>query len=145
MTLKNNRAPLLYHRSPETANFGLTSVTLTFDFWPWPFASTPLLSMLITPENFIMMQWWEHNEKGVTDRRTNREMERSVLKSCLVDTSGVSAVININIHMTQFNLHIWQTSYFNSPRLSVYTGVHSHVHFQQRTDGKGMHNGTEVQ
>ena len=35
----------------------LTSVTLTFDLWPWAFAWTSLLSMLITPEDFVMI-WW---------------------------------------------------------------------------------------
>ena len=49
----------------------LTSVTLTFDLWPWPFAWTSLLTMVITPENFMMIQWWEHGEKGVTDRQTD--------------------------------------------------------------------------
>ena len=56
MTLKNNRAPLLsniklyvsFHHhmwiqtgvSPETKSWVVTSVTLTFDLWPWPFAWT---------------------------------------------------------------------------------------------------------
>ena len=41
----------------------LTSVTLTFDLWPWSFAWTSLLSLVITPKNFMMKRWWEHNEK----------------------------------------------------------------------------------
>ena len=49
----------------------LTSVTLTFDVWPWPFAWTSLLTIVITPENFMMIRWWEHGEKGVTDRQTD--------------------------------------------------------------------------
>ena len=49
----------------------LTSVTLTFDLWPWPFAWTLLLSLVITPGNFMMIRWWEHSEKGVTDGRTD--------------------------------------------------------------------------
>ena len=53
----------------------LTSVTLTFDFWPWPFAWTSLLSLVITSENFMMIWWWEHDEKGVTDRRTDRRTD----------------------------------------------------------------------
>ena len=70
MTLKNNRASLLchiklcasFHRHMwiltgvrEWLHWVLTSMTLTFDFWPWP---------------FCMIRWWEHSEKGVTDRRT---------------------------------------------------------------------------
>ena len=37
--------------------FVLTFVTLIFDLWPWPFTRTSLLSMVITPENFMMIQW----------------------------------------------------------------------------------------
>ena len=53
----------------------LTSVTLTFDLWPWPFAWTSLLSLVITPGNFMMIRWWEHGEKGVTDGRTDRRTD----------------------------------------------------------------------
>ena len=49
----------------------MTSVTLTFDLWPWPFAWTSLLSLVITPENFMMTGWWKHSQKGVTDGRTD--------------------------------------------------------------------------
>ena len=88
MTLKNNRAPLLsiiklyasfhHHMWIQTRvtvrkrlSWVLTSVTLTFDLWPWTFAWTSLLSLVITPENFMMKRWWEHGEKGVTDGRTD--------------------------------------------------------------------------
>ena len=87
MTLKNNRAPLLsniklcasfhLHMWIETKvtvqkwlSWVLTSVTLSFDLWPWPFAWTSILSLVITPENFMMIRWWEHSQKGVTDRQT---------------------------------------------------------------------------
>ena len=53
----------------------LTSVTLTFDLWPWPFAWTSLLTMVITPENFMMIRWGEHGEKDVTDGRTDRRTD----------------------------------------------------------------------
>ena len=92
MTLKNNRAPLLccfqlcawFHcrmwiktgvRVRKRLSWVLTSVTLTFDLWPWPFAWTSLLTMIVTPENFMMIRWWEHGEKGVTDRRTDRQTD----------------------------------------------------------------------
>ena len=92
MTLKNNRAPLLCYFKLCTSfrshmwiqtgvtvrkwqNWVLTSVTLTFDLWPWPFALTSLLSMAITPENFMMVRWQEHSEKGVTDRQTDRQTD----------------------------------------------------------------------
>ena len=86
MTLKNNRAPFLsniklcasFHRHMwiqtgvtvwKRLSWVFTSVTLIFDLWPWPFAWTSLLSMVISPENFMMIRWQEHNEKGVTDGR----------------------------------------------------------------------------
>ena len=92
MTLKNNRAPLLccfqlcawFHchmwfqtgvRVRKRLSWVLTSVTLTFDLWPWPFAWTSLLTMVITPENIMMIQWWENGEKGVTDRQTDRRTD----------------------------------------------------------------------
>ena len=49
----------------------VTSVTLTVDLWPWPFAWTLPWSLVITPENFMMIRWWEHSQKGVTDRQTD--------------------------------------------------------------------------
>ena len=89
MTLKNYRAPLLslsasfhHHISIQTGvtvqkrlNWVLTSVTLTFDLWTGPFAWTSLLSLVIVPENFMMIRWWEHSEKGVTDRQTDRRTD----------------------------------------------------------------------
>ena len=93
MTLKNNRAPLLsniklyasfhHHMWIQTGvtvrkrlSWVVTSVTLTFDLWPWPFAWTLPWSLVITPENFKMIRWWEHSQKGVTDRRTDRQTDR---------------------------------------------------------------------
>ena len=92
MTLKNNRAPLLsniklyasfhHHMWIQTGvtvrkrlSWVVTSVTLTFDLWPWPFAWTLLLSLVITPENFMVIQWWEHSQKGVTDGQTDRRTD----------------------------------------------------------------------
>ena len=92
MTLKNNRAPLLsniklyasfhHHMWIQTwvtvrkrLSWAVTSVTLTFDLWPWPFAWTLLWSLVITPENFMMIRWWEHSQKGVTDRRTDGQTD----------------------------------------------------------------------
>ena len=58
-------------------NWVLTSVTLTFHLWPWPFAWTSLLSMVITGENFMMIRWQENFQKvwqtdGRTDWTTHR-------------------------------------------------------------------------
>ena len=69
MTFKNNRAPLLsniklyvsfhHHMWIQTRvtvrkrlSWVVTSVTLTFDLWPWPFAWTLPWSLVITPEKF---------------------------------------------------------------------------------------------
>ena len=92
MTLKNNRAPLLRYfklcasfrshlciqtgvRVRKRLSWVLTSVTLTFDLWPRPFAWTSLLTMVITPASFMMIRWWEHGEKGVTDRLTDGQTD----------------------------------------------------------------------
>ena len=94
MTLKNNRTPLLCyfklcarfhcHTWLQTGvivrkplSWILTSVTLTFDLWPWPFAWTSLLSMVITPENFMIIWRWEHGEKCVTDGQTDGPCRRT--------------------------------------------------------------------
>ena len=50
-------------------------MTLTFALGPWTFAWTSLLSLVITPEYFMMIPWWEHSEKGVADRRTDGRMD----------------------------------------------------------------------
>ena len=88
MTLKIHRASLLsniklyasfhYHMWIQTGvtvrkrlSWVLTYVTLTFDLWPWPFAWTSLLSLVLTPENFMMIRWWEHSQNDVTDRQTD--------------------------------------------------------------------------
>ena len=93
MTLKNNKSPLLsiiklyasfhHHMWIQTGvtvrkwlSGVLTSVTLTFYLWPWPFAWTSLLSLVITPENFMMIRWWEHGGTGVTDGQTDRRTDR---------------------------------------------------------------------
>ena len=56
----------------ETVNWGLTSVTLTSSLRLWFFAQALLLSMVITPENFMMIRWHEHCQKGVIDGRIDR-------------------------------------------------------------------------
>ena len=84
MTLKNNRAPLLspiklyasfhHHMWIQTGvtvrkqlSWVVTSVTLIFDLWPWPFAWTLLWSLVITPENFMMIRWCELSQQGKSE------------------------------------------------------------------------------
>ena len=94
MTLKSNRAPLLsnmklcasfnHHMWIQTGVMVRKQLNC-FDLWPWSFAWTSLLSLVITPENFMMIRWWEHGEKGVTDRQTDRQTDGlNHLYSCLV-------------------------------------------------------------
>ena len=79
MVLKNNRVHFLCHfklcasyhshwwiqtgvivrKRPNWGQIVSTSVTLTFDPWPWPFVWTSRFSVVITPENLVMIQW--HN------------------------------------------------------------------------------------
>ena len=95
MTLKNNRAPILsniklyasFHHQmwiqtgvtvQKRLSWFVTSLTLTFDLWPWAFAWTSLWSLVITPENFMMIRWWEHSQKGVMDGETDRRTENTI-------------------------------------------------------------------
>ena len=107
MTLQNNRAPLLssiklyasfhHHMWIQTGvtvrkrlSWVVTSVTLTFDLWPWPFAWTSLLSLVTTPENFMMMWWWEHSQKGVTDGQTDRRADWTIHRAAWSQLKTVS-------------------------------------------------------
>ena len=97
MTLKNNRATLLsniklyasfhHHMWIQTgvtvrkrSSWVVTSVTLTFDLWPWPFAWTLPWSVVITPENFMMIRWWKQSKRcdGQTDGQTDRQTENTI-------------------------------------------------------------------
>ena len=51
---------------------------LTFDLWPWLFAWTSLLSMVITPENRMVMRWGEHGEKVVMGGRTDKQTDWTI-------------------------------------------------------------------
>ena len=111
ITLKNNRAPLLsiiklyasssyvnsnWSYSPETVKLGVDLCDL--DLWPWPFAWTSLLSLGITPENFMMIPWWEHGEKGVTDGQMDRRTDGlNQSYSCLVAAKNNRALLLSNI------------------------------------------------
>ena len=95
MTFENNRAPLLtniklyvsfhHHMWIQTGvtvrkrlSWVVASVTLAFVLWPWPFAWTLPWSLVITPENYMMIRWWEHSQKGVTDGQTDRRTENTI-------------------------------------------------------------------
>ena len=77
---------------PETAKLGVDLCDL--DLWPWPFAWTSLLSLVITPENFMMLRWWEHSQKGVTDRQTDGRTDGKYHSlSCLVAAKNYAQCI----------------------------------------------------
>ena len=120
MTLKNNRAPLLsiiklyasfhHHMWIQTGvtvrkrlSWVLTSVTLTFDPWPWPLAWTSLLSLVITPENFMMIRWREHGEKGVTDGQTDG-LNQSY--SCLVAAKNWSFFAEVEALLHKLRIRV---------------------------------------
>ena len=107
MTLKNNRVPLLiiikpyawfhHHMWIQTGvtvqkrlSWFVTSVTLTFDLWLWPFAWTSFLSLVITPENFVMIRWLEHSQKGVTDRQTDRRTENTIHRAAWLQIKSMA-------------------------------------------------------
>ena len=146
MTLKNNRAPLLsniklcasFHRHMwiqigftvrKRLNGVMTSVTLTFDLWPWPFAWTSRRSIVITSEHFRMVRWWEHSEKGVTDertdgqtdrqtdRKTDRQTERRVLRAAWSQLKiHIEFYIVINSYMYCWRKHTkWILAQIASP------------------------------
>ena len=116
MTLKITRAPLLssikfyssfhHHIWIKTGvtvrkrlSWFMTSVTLIFDLWPWPLAWTSLLSLVMTPEEFVMIWWQEHSEQGVTDRQTDiqtdGQTESGVLRAAWSQLKIICAYWNV--------------------------------------------------
>ena len=121
MNLKNNRAPLLsniklyvpFHhhmwiQTGVTVRKRLSGVvTLTFDLWPWPFAWTLPWSLVITFENFMMIRWWEHSQKGVTDGQTDGQTDRRTDRkchsySCLVAAKNIGPLQARLLFLAQF-------------------------------------------
>ena len=95
---------------------GVISVTLTFDLRPWPFAWTSLLSLVITPENFMIIWWWERSQKGVTDGRTDGKYHSL---SCLVAAKNNRAPLLFYFKLcASFRSHWWiQTWVTETPNL----------------------------
>ena len=110
MTLKNNRAPLVSNTKPyapfhhhmwiqtgitvrKRLRWVMTFVTLTFGLWPWPFAWTLLLSLVITPKNFKRC---DKQTDGRTDRQTDR---KRCSWSCLVAAKTFDASLSSPIRL----------------------------------------------
>ena len=107
----------------------MTSVTLTFDLWPWPFAWTSLLSLVITPENFMMIGWWEHSQKGVTDGRTDRRTDGRTdglnqSYSCLVAAKNNRAPLLFYFKLlASFHRHWWIKTGVTVPKCLIWVKI----------------------
>ena len=105
-------------------SWAVTSVTLTFELWPWSFAWTSLLSLVITPENFMMIRWWEHSQKGVTDRQTDGRTDGlNHSYSCLVAAKNVTPATTINMFTFQSYIQSyiddWYFTLCNTPMVTL--------------------------
>ena len=120
MTLKNNRTPLLsniklyapfhHHMWIQTwvavrkrLSWVVTSVTLIFNLWPWPYAWTLLWSLVITPENSMMIRLWEHSQKGVTDGQTDSTICRAAWSQLIIKAT-VQHQIRLNKTLGLYSL-----------------------------------------
>ena len=62
---------------PETVKLCCNLCDL--DLWPLTLTFyTDIISVIGNNSNFMMIRWWEHNEKGVTDRQTDRRTDCSI-------------------------------------------------------------------
>ena len=149
MTLKNNRAPLLsniklyasfhHHMWIQTGitvrkrlSWVMTSVTLTFDPWPWPLAWTSLLS-LVTPDNLVMIRWWEHSQQGKSegfdscDRPSNLKLDsnRQIFRPCdreiwWMTSKNNRALLLYHVKLcASFQIHWWIQTGFTAQKRSI--------------------------
>ena len=87
----------------ETVKLGCDLCDL--DLWPWPFAWTLPWSLVITPENFMMIRWWEHSEKGVTDGHL-REKHNRIATRIDEDSSAYSESFKrVTDRWTEYTIH----------------------------------------
>ena len=144
MTLKNNRAPLLsniklyisFHHHMWIQNGVtvrkrqsrvVTSVTLTFNLWPWPFAWTLPWSVVIIPENFMMIQRWEHSQKGVTDRRTDGQTDRQTdrqTENTIHRAAWSQLIIVLVYHMDIASTMVEQQDFGGTPYMLLVGRLH---------------------
>ena len=134
MILKNNRTHLLYHTKLcasfhchmwiqtgvttwKRLNWVLTSVTLTFDLWPWSFEWTSLLSMVITPAIFMTIPLNFEWRKSV--KRLQRYGFRKFGSFHGLHITGVFSVCSqysYTIHRSLRHLHCLGNVRYCSPR-----------------------------
>ena len=130
MTLTNNTAPLLiniklyasfHHMWIQTGvtvrkrlSWVMTSVTVAFDLWPWPFAWTSPLSLVIT-ENFVMIRWSQEHREKRCDRQTDGRTDRKrCSQSCLVAAKNVWSDTKFIQIGQVFAISLW-SAIVNSP------------------------------
>ena len=128
---------------PETAKLGVDLCDL--DLWPWPFAWTSLLSLVITPKKFMMIQWWEYSQKGVTERRTDRQTDWTIhraawsqLKIQYGPQVAILKVMSLKINRLSAysnNQHAHEIWKWNSKAFDLHSGNHvTNRHTYVQTD-----------
>ena len=65
-------------------------------------------SLVITPENFMMIWWWEHSQKGVIDRRTGGQTVNTICRAAWsqLKTPEIYWIGRNNIRMPDGHIHI---------------------------------------
>ena len=142
--------------SPETVKLGGDLCDL--DLWPWPFAWTLLLSLAITPENFMMIRWWEHSQKGVTHRQTDGQTDgRTENTICRAAWSQLKKVIEMEqiilmvmelqhqqefgskwFHRTWYELWIWCDFCKTQPNINWPSKSYHHAKYNCNNNNSGQ-------
>ena len=91
--------------SPETVKLGRDLCDL--DLWPWPFAWTLPWSLVITPENFMMIPWWEHSQKGVTDGQTDRRTENTIHRAAWSQLKIILQCYASHFNASKSHIFLW--------------------------------------
>ena len=144
MTLKNNRAPPLsnirLYASFHHHMWIRTGVTVRkvglWPLWPWPFEWTLLWSFVITPENFMMIRWWEHSQQSKSegfdscDRPSNLKLDsnRQFFHPCDREiwwmTSKNNRALLYYIKLcASFHLHWWIQIGFTVQKRSIWIEI----------------------
>ena len=104
---RSHRRMSIWGTVRKPTNSVLTSVILTFDLWPLLFAWTSLMSLVITPENFMMIRWQEYSQKCLTDRETDRRTDGRM--DWTIHRAAWSQLKNIILHIytisNNFRMH----------------------------------------
>ena len=94
--------------------------------WPWPFAWTLIWSLVITPENFMMIPWWEHSQKGVTNRQTENTICRaawSQLKTIGHLSYATSSFVHHFVPSGEFKLELQSVNAQSGSNSTIFRAV----------------------